>query len=190
MFLNKPSLLPFACRRASPDWFVPVGYPSKLNYLNLGGLAAPAQIGTSKWFRWLQMLIFSEIKHISPCDWKVWIQKFYSTQFSCLTFTSPSVPASARHTQVAACQVCKWGSFCYIFVSQEGKKGRPRHLQGFNWKSRKDNPERQFMQINGLETRVSRDESSTNTMVFHADIRKSKATWRSMTDHFQVQVYT
>lgn len=65
---------------------------------------------------------FSEIKHISLCNWKVWIQKFYSTQFSCLTFTSHFAPASAQHTQVAACQV--WESFAVsLWVRKERKKG-------------------------------------------------------------------
>lgn len=57
----------------------------------------------------------SELKHFSLCDWKVWIQKFYSTQFPSLTLTSHFVPASAQHTQVAACQVCKWEMFA-IFL--------------------------------------------------------------------------
>lgn len=58
---------------------------------------------------------FSEIKRILLCDWKVWIQKFYSTQLSSLTFTSHFVPASTQHTQVAAFLDCKWESFA-IFL--------------------------------------------------------------------------
>lgn len=62
----------------------------------------------------------SEKKHISLCDWKVWIQKFYSTQFSSLTLTSHFVLASVRHAQVAACQVCKWESFAiFLWVRKE-----------------------------------------------------------------------